>query len=51
MRTLVKLTAIGLVAVGIACRDEPRSSVTEPPRVEGANPLLSLTASNQAPLG
>jgi len=48
MRTSVRLSAIALMAVGIACQDEPRSLVTAPPQTGGANPVLSLTASDQA---
>ena len=49
MRTLIRLTTIGLVAVGAACRDEPGSLVTAPPRTGGTSPVLSLTASEEAP--
>ena len=41
MRTSVRLSAIALMAVGIACQDEPRSLVTAPPQTGGA---ITVTA-------
>src|SRR3989449_7616043 len=49
MRTLIRLTTIGVVAVGAACRDEPGSLVTAPRRTGETSPVLSLTASEEAP--
>jgi len=49
MRTLPKLSAIGLMVAGLGCQDEPRGLATRPPEPGATNAVSYLTVSDAHP--